>query len=368
MNKYTQKELKAWQAESLPDKKQRSFASLSTWYTHWGNQVFVSFSGGKDSTVLADLCAKWCKLVGCTLYLVFSDTGLEFPEIRQHVKRFAEFLRNKYGIEVVLDIVRPEMRFHQVLQTVGYPIISKDVSERVRKAKNSIAKGQYSFRLCLLGVSRDEYGGLHDSGEHDYESKVNGSQFYTPKWRPLLDADFKVSEQCCDIMKKRPLKSYEALTGRKPIVGTLAEESLQRKISWYKHGCNAFDAKWPSSRPLSFWREQDVLQYIKENELPIASVYGDIVQGPDGRLKTTGCDRTGCMFCAFGITQEKDPRFERLKETHPRQWRYCIGGGEYGEGGFWQPDKTGLGMGHIFDELNAIYGEDFIKYGKESNP
>lgn len=70
-----------------------------------------------------------------------------------------------------------------------------------------------------------------------------------------------------------------------------------------------------------------------------------------------------CIFCAFGAHLEKsgEGRFERLKETHPRQYEYCIGGGEYVDG-VWQPNKQGLGMGHVFDELNQIYGDGFIKY------
>ena len=112
---------------------------------------------------------------------------------------------------------------------------------------------------------------------------------------------------------------------------------------------------------MSFWTEQDVLQYIKEYNIPIASVYGEIVE-ENGKLKTTGCDRTGCIFCAFGCHLEKEPsRFQRLKETHPKQYEYCINGGEYVDG-IWKPNKQGLGMGHVFDELNKIYGEGFIKY------
>lgn len=81
------------------------------------------------------------------------------------------------------------------------------------------------------------------------------------------------------------------------------------------------------------------------------------------KLATTGCDRTGCIFCAFGCHREPNPsRFQRMKVTHPRQYQYCIGGGEYDENGIWKPSKEGLGMGHVFDELNKIYGEDFIKY------
>ena len=63
-------------------------------------QVYVSFSGGKDSTVLTDLCARVCKQYGWTLYLLFVNTGLEYPEIQKFVKTFAEWLRITYEIEV----------------------------------------------------------------------------------------------------------------------------------------------------------------------------------------------------------------------------------------------------------------------------
>lgn len=365
MSAFTREDLIEFQAENLNQKFQRTFAKVAEWYSRWNKEVYVSFSGGKDSTVLADICARWCKVVGCPLYLVFCDTGLEFPEIRKNVNRVAEFLREKYEIEVVLEIIRPEMRFDQVLKKYGYPIISKDVSQRVRKARISIKKGVYSTRLRQLNVGREEYGGLYDSGKFDYDKSVENSKYYTPKYRPLLDVDFRISEQCCDVMKKKPFAIYEQRTGRKPIVATLANESINRKASWYKYGCNAFQAKKPSSRPMSFWTEQDVLRYISEESLPLADVYGDIVPvGDSDFLRTTKCDRTGCMFCAFGCTQEADPRFERLKETHPRQWNYCISGGEYDENGVWIPNKRGLGMGYIFDTLNDIYGEDFINYGK----
>jgi 3'-phosphoadenosine 5'-phosphosulfate sulfotransferase (PAPS reductase)/FAD synthetase len=112
------------------------------------------------------------------------------------------------------------------------------------------------------------------------------------------------------------------------MLGTMAHESKLRYSNWMKNGCNSFDSKNPSSQPLSFWTEQDILQYIKEYNIPYCSVYGDIIE-VDGKLKTTGCDRTGCIFCGFGCHLEKEPsRFQRLKETHPRQYAYCIGGGE----------------------------------------
>lgn len=127
---------------------------------------------------------------------------------------------------------------------------------------------------------------------------------------------------------------------------------------------------------MSFWREQDILRYIKENNLPIASVYGEVVYGERNgeqydnliydcgqKLCTTKCDRTGCIFCGFGAHLEKgESRFQRLKKMHPRQYEYCMGGGAYDTDGLWKPTKDGLGMAHCIDELNKIYGKDFIKY------
>lgn len=79
-------------------------------------------------------------------------------------------------------------------------------------------------------------------------------------------------------------------------------------------------------------------------------------------VDTGGCERTGCMFCGFGCHLEKESRWLRLKKTHPRQYEYCIGGGEYNDDGIWQPNSKGLGLGHCFDVLNEIYGKGFIKY------
>ena len=363
---FTKEDLKEFQSESLEQKFQRTLAKVSEWYSRFDGEVYVSFSGGKDSTVLADICARWVRMLRGTksqkpLYLLFVNTGLEYPEIQQHVKYFAEWLRNKYEIEVELEILRPEMRFDEVIKKYGYPLISKEVSKNIRE-----------YRAAKTDYSRQRW-------EMEGRYKNKGSRYDLSKWKPLRDSDIPVSDKCCDVMKKKPAKQYEKKTGRKPLLATMACESALRQSEWLKNGCNAFDARRQTSKPMSFWFEQDVLQYIKEKELPLASVYGNIEYAEDpeqirieemgvtgcgtDKLCTTGCSRTGCIFCAFGAHLEKgEGRFERLKRTHPRQYQYCIGGGEYDENGVWKPNKQGLGMGHVFDELNKIYGEGFIKY------
>ena len=365
MNAFTKDDLKRFQSESLDQKEQRSLAKISEWFSYWNNEVYVAFSGGKDSSVLADLCGFWCSGIGATLYLVFVNTGLEYPEIQRHVKDFAEYLRKKYNIEVVLDILRPQMRFDEVIKTYGYPMISKEVSKCVSSAKRLDSKYGQVCRDRLNGTYKQKSGEL--------------SMFNCEKYKPLLDVDFDISHRCCDVMKKAPSHDYAKRTGRKPITAQMADESRVREQNWLKHGCNGFDMSSPISNPMSFWTEQDVLQYIKKHNLPIASVYGEIEYANDPEqiriddlgiecdsceaLHLSGLQRTGCIFCGFGCHLDKSPsRFERLKETHPRQYEYCIGGGEYDENGIWKPNKQGLGMGHVFDELNKIYGDGFIKY------
>ncbi len=157
-------------------------------------------------------------------------------------------------------------------------------------------------------------------------------------WEFLVNAPFKISDRCCDVMKKSPINHYAAHTEKKAITAEMATESLQRMDQWRVTGCNAFQAKHPKGKPMSFWTEQDVLRFIVDRQIPIASVYGDIVASDgendydatlvDCPLHCTGCQRTGCMFCGFGAHLEKGVnRFQRMKETHPKHYRFCIEGG-----------------------------------------
>ena len=343
--KHTIDDLRQMQSLPLSAKILMTKNRIRDWYEYFDGQVYVSFSGGKDSTVLLHIARELYP----DIEAVFVNTGLEFPEIRQFVKTFDN-----------VTILRPKMRFDEVIKKYGYPIISKDIAMTIHYAKQNNAEWAWKR---LNGIN----GKTNEPSEY-MEGRYG-------KYKPLTQVDFNCSNWCCLVMKEKPISVIGKT--KKPITGILAGESERRTDAWLKTGCNAFDSKKPMSKPMSFWTEQDVLQYIKENNLPIASVYGDVVYKDEdgfmyqdsicgGKLCTTGCARTGCIFCAFGAHLDERgggrSRFERLKETHPRQYEYCIGGGEYDENGVWRPNKQGLGMGHVFDELNKIYGDRFIKY------
>lgn len=262
-------------------------------FTPFYNQIYVSFSGGKDSTVLLHLVRR--------LYpdtpAVFVDTGLEYPELREFVKT----------IENVVW-VKPEMNFKKVIETYGYPIVSKEVSLKIAETRSK-PDGYASQSFNSNSPKILKYGKRYDLS----------------KWKFLLEAPFLISNKCCNVMKKKPAKKYEKETGNHPIIGTMACESQARKTTWKIHGCNAFDTKRPTSQPLSFWTEQDILEYIKKYNLSYAPVYGEIIQDDKGKWQTTKCNRTGCVFCMYGCHLEKEPnRFQSLKITHPKLWQYCM--------------------------------------------
>ena len=318
-------DLRQRQALPLQAKILMTKRRIRDWVDYWHDDVYVSFSGGKDSTVLKHIVDSMYDNIPA----VFVNTGLEYPEIQQFVR---EIKAGKYEcFNPDVEIIRPEMRFDEVIRKYGYPVISKEVSHAV-----------YCVRE-IGGKSRDYYMKRFNGELLDANGRK--SMFNIEKWKPMLDAPFKIGSGCCDVMKKRPIKRYARESGRKAIIGTMAAESRMRTTKWMKYGCNAYEGKEPTSKPLSFWTEQDILHYIKEYNVPYCPVYGDIrvkqspdmVEGqmnlidylgeydPQDTLETTGCTRTGCMFCMFGCHLEKEPnRFQRMKVTHPKQWQYCM--------------------------------------------
>lgn len=260
---------------------------------------------------------------------MFVDTGLEYPEVRSFVKTFEN-----------VDIIRPSLTFKEVINKYGYPFISKEVSQKVYEYKRT----------------PDGYAGKYfiPESEGGKQERYNYS-----RWSYLLEAPFNISNKCCQVMKKNPSHSYSKKTGRKPFVATTCEESALRTANWIRNGCNLYDAQYPVSNPLSFWTEQDILRYIKEHDLPICSVYGNVVidykEQIAGqldfsdlglcedchKLKTSGVNRTGCMFCGYGCHLEKkgESRFEKMKITHPKQYDFIM-----------KPvSEGGLGYKEIFD-------------------
>ena len=303
MSRITPQVLKQRQDLPLELKVVRTKQKIRDWYEHWQGDVYVSFSGGKDSTVLVDIVKEMYPEVPA----VFCDTGLEYPEVREFAMGNADV------------VLRPDMNFKQVIEKYGYPFPSKEQALYIRQYRHSTPKMR---KLRWEGRSS------------------NGRFCIAKRWRYLVDAPFEFSEQCCDVMKKRPFHRFEKESGLKPMIATMADESRLRFQEYMQHGCNSFDAKRVKSTPLGFWTENDILCYLRETGIGYAGCYGEIV-GEEGNLHVTGTKRTGCMFCMFGAYDDAEPnRFQRMQREYPRQYDYCI---------------NKLGIGKVLDYVGIPY-------------
>lgn len=263
---------------SLEEKINATKRLIMDWYGQFDGKVYVSFSGGKDSTVLLHIARSlYPEIVG-----VYANTGLEFPEINKFVKKNENIIT-----------IKPKMSFKETLEKYGFPVVSKEQSQYIMQYRTA-------------------------KSEKTKDTRWNGNKWgrgkISEKWKYLVNADFKITDKCCDIFKKNPFKKFEKETGLKPMIGTMAGESAHRAKYYLNGECNAFNAKRPISKPLSFWSEGDIYKYIRDFNVEISEIY------------KMGYKRTGCMFCMYGLhlNDQKDDRFTRMKKTHPKLFTYCM--------------------------------------------
>jgi len=261
---------------------------LKEFYYQNSGKVYLCLSGGKDSQVLAHIIKKH---FGDKIPLVFVNT------LNEHVS-----VMNK--ARELLDVeLKPKMTVFQIMKTRGIPFPTKQQAHFLYQAKTT--KSDYLRSRLMNGIMKDG----------------SKTQFkVSEKYKVLLDLPFTFSDVCCEILKKRPLKKYQKETGNKPIVGSMACESNQRRFKYLKNGCITES----QCTPIAFWNEQDILKYIYVNNLDIAEIYGS-VELKEGVYSNTGVDRTGCQVCYLGIQYDSTPnRLQRMKQDNFAMWDYLM--------------------------------------------
>lgn len=264
---------------------QTQYLIRQTVYEFGIDKVYISYSGGKDSTVLSHIA----KSMYPDILHLFANTTNEYPETLEHIKWEQE--KNDTNIITVIprDVNGELWTFKKVVERYGYPMFSKRISNAIR-----------TYQHALSARTKQNAQDYIDRNFKKYEKYKN----------------FPISDKCCDKLKKEPLRRKAKELGLEcAILGILATESYQREKDWLEYGCNVFhERKDNQSRPLSFWTNNDILEYIERYNVRIPKLY------------EMGYTRNGCMYCGFGVHLEPDGhnRYQKLKKTHPNQYNYFL--------------------------------------------
>jgi 3'-phosphoadenosine 5'-phosphosulfate sulfotransferase (PAPS reductase)/FAD synthetase len=328
-----------------------------------GWNVSLSFSGGADSSTLFNiLCHVWQENKklhnNSKLLVLYANTSNEFMTMPKFVRYYCDYMAQKHDIQIDLRIVKGKETFVDVCKTQGYPVVSKKVSRMVRDVQTFFKEN---------GLDYDDIKDHIDKGVEsaEYLRKLNFSQqvilrltgitgenrvcktwAIPKKWRKLIASGYRISEKCCDVLKKAPLDLADKTLKANPIIGTLAEDSIMRRNAYLQTGCVSFKGNKVRCTPLGFWLRQDVLRYIDSNKLPIAPPYGELICHDNGSFEFTKEHNTGCKLCLFGAQLEKQPnRIQRLKDIEPATYNFAM-----------KPiTEGGLGYKEIMDYCGIAY-------------
>ena len=265
---------------SLDDKISLAENIIIEEYMKNNGNVFLSFSGGKDSTILRHIALKLFP----NIKIVFSDTTNELAEIRAYIKTFPNVIT-----------VKPKMGFKKVVKRYGFPLISKEISQKANELKRTNGKRTRFLR---------EYG------------DKKGNSKLPAKWTFLADQKFNVTHQCCYILKKEPLEKWAKINGNpKPIIALMSDESrLRQQLALY--GKDDGKKIYPFLK--TGWSEADIWAYAERFNIRFAECYYDRVI--DGVL-IKARPRTGCEYCMFGIDQEENDRFASSRILTPKRYK-----------------------------------------------
>lgn len=271
-----------------------------------------------------------------------SASFLEDPSIQK--------IHRSLGVEQLKPLKREDGSYWsqaKVIQQFGFPVLSKEIAAKIELLQNATEKNK-TVRHAIITGETGEYGGNR-----------TGTRMQLPdRWLRLFGgadpegaalgyatAPFMVSSKCCYYLKERPCDIWAKEHNSVPFLGLMASEGGRREKSLKMNGCNYFGRSTIRSCPFAIFDRQDLLQLAIDLAVPVPEIYGEIIRDPNGKLRTTGAQRTGCAMCGFGIHLEdrkREPRphrFDQLRRRNPKQWDYLMyhickdeNGNDYGWG------------------------------------
>lgn len=279
-----------------------------------------------------------------TLFLFLKSIGIYAPgiSVSSLEDKSIQKVHKQLGIECLKSASKPDgsrWTKQAIIQEFGFPVLSKEIADKIDKLANPTEKNK-TMRHAIITGETGEYGGFQKDSRMKlsqrwlelfggYANEEEGVDYKTP--------NFKVSSRCCYYLKEKPCDDWAKENNSAPFLGLMASEGGRRAKALMLHGCNYFGKSAIRSCPFAIFNREDILQLALDLHVPVPEIYGEIIRGSDGKLMTTGAQRTGCSMCGFGIHMEKRPhRFDLLYERNTKEWDYwmfhCVKDetGEYG--------------------------------------
>ena len=312
---------------AMPYEAKVALAENRIWEWHdtcWANDKDYHVSvGGLDSITLLALVRK----------VLGPDTiGVSISQLED---KSVQRVHEEMGV-VRINPMKTKVR---VLKELGFPVVSKAKANKIHYLLDKDADKQTFIHAIMTGDM-----GAQGHFQHSEKIKLpdkwielfGGNYAYM---RPDLNCktpNFKVSSECCYWLKELPADKWAKEHNSWPFLGLMQSEGGQREMGLLKNGCNYVGKSTARSCPFNYFTRQDLLQLALDLDVHVPEIYGEIVREPDGTLRTTKAQRTGCSMCGFGIHMEKRPhRFDRLREQNPKEWHFwmyeCVTDDETGE-------------------------------------
>ena len=293
------------------------------------------------------------------LHVFLKSIGIDVPAIS--VSALEDRSIQKVHKALGVTILNPYKTKVQVLNEVGFPVISKRIAGKISLLQNPSEKNR-TVRHAIITGECGELGHFAKNSRMKlpqkwlklfggYENENEGVNYQKP--------NFKVSNECCYWLKEKPCDDWAREHGSFPFLGMMASEGGQREEALTDHGCNYYGKTVMRSAPFAPFMRNDILRLALEmdrwyqahievfaemyrrqpysrdgdgKDIPyepldsiIPEIYGKIAQDGKGNLETTGARRTGCSMCGFGIHMEQRPhRFDRLRERNAKEWEFYM--------------------------------------------
>lgn len=253
-------------------------------YQYGEENFYISYSGGKDSTILSWLIDK--AIPTNNIPRVYADTGIELNIIKN-------FVYNKALNDERIIIIKPSKNIKETLEKNGYPFKSKGHSAALNRFQR---KGKITSVKQYLGEREDK------------KPWVKGCPKKL-KYQFTEDFNIKISDKCCIELKEKPLEEWKKTNNKKyAIVGIRTAEGGRR----FNAKCLAFRGdKLKAFQPLVPVTDDFENWIIEKYNIEICDIYK-----PPYNFK-----RTGCKGCPFNITLQKE--LDTLEKYFPSERKQC---------------------------------------------